>query len=67
MGNQKYKQGKKITSLQAFEKSDCLWFKVKYGDDDFKIFNRSGLESLQVYTLKNLLYSGRVFETSNIY
>lgn len=63
MGSQKHKKGKKITSLQAFEKSDCLWFKVKYGADDFKLFHRSALENLTVKTLQNWIYNDRLFET----
>lgn len=63
MENQKHKKGKKITSLQAFEKSDCVWFQVKYGGDDFKLFHRGALENLTVKTLQNWIYSGRLFET----
>lgn len=63
MGSRKYKQGKKITSLQAFEKSDCLWFEVKHGGDDFKLFHRVALENLTVKTLQNWIYAGRLFET----
>lgn len=63
MDIQKRKRGKKITSLQAFEKSDCLWFKVKYGADDFKLFHRSALENLTVKTLQNWIYNDRLFET----
>lgn len=59
----KTKKDKKITSLQAFEKSDCVWFKVKYGGDDFKLFHRGALENLTVKTLQNWIYTGRLFET----
>lgn len=65
MGSRKYKQGKKITSLQEFEKSDCLWFEVHL-TGRFRMWHRSALESLQVHTLKNWLYSGKVFETIKI-
>ena len=63
MGNQKYKQGKKITSLQEFEKSNCLWFEVKYGGNYFKLFHRSALENLTVKTLQKWIYNDRLFET----
>lgn len=63
MESQKHKKGKKITSLQAFEKSDCVWFQVKCGADDFKLFHRSALENLTVKTLQNWIYSGRLFGT----
>ena len=63
MEDQKHKKGKKIKSLQAFEKSDCVWFKVKYGADDFKLFHRSALENLTVKTLQNWIYNDRLFET----
>ena len=62
MENQKHKKGKKIASLQAFEKSDCVWFQVKCGADDFKLFHRSALENLTVKTLQNWIYAGRLFE-----
>lgn len=65
MGNRKYKQGKRITSLQEFEKTDCIWFEI-HCSGRFKMWHRSALESLQVHTLKHWLYNGRVFETIQV-
>lgn len=66
MGSRKYKQGKRITSLQEFEKSDCSMFEVRFGGCDSKLLHRGFLESLQMRTLKTWLYSGRIFETIKV-
>lgn len=61
MSKPKYKQGRQILSMADFEKSECLYFKVKFGDK-IKTTHRSFLISWQYRTLLNFMRSGWVFE-----
>lgn len=65
MPKPKYKKGKQICSMADFEKSECLYFKVKFGDK-FKTKHKSFLISWQYRTLLNFIRSGRVFEADRI-
>ena len=51
MSKPKYKQGKQIGSVADFEKSECLYFKVKFGNK-IQTKHRAFLISWQYRTLK---------------
>lgn len=61
MSEAKYKQGKQICSVAEFEKSERLYFRVKFGDK-FLTRHRGFLISWQYRTLKNFINRGWVFE-----
>ena len=62
MSKPKYKQGKQICSMADFEKSECLYFKVKFGNK-IQTKHRAFLISWQYRTLKMFIDRGWVFET----
>ena len=61
MSKPKYKQGKRIMSMADFEKSECLYFKVKFGNR-IQTKHRGFLISWQYRTLKLFIDGGLVFE-----
>ena len=61
MSKPKYKQGKQICSISEFDQSECLYFKVRFGNR-FQTKHKSFLISWQYRTLLNFIQSGRVFE-----
>ena len=61
MSKPKYKQGKQICSMADFEKSECLYFKVKFGNK-IQTKHRAFLISWQYRTLKMFIDRGWVFE-----
>ena len=61
MSKSKYKQGKQICSIADFEKSECLYFKVKFGNK-IQTKHRAFLISWQYRTLKMFIDRGWVFE-----
>ena len=61
MSKSKYKQGKRIMSMADFEKSDCTYFKVKFGNR-IQTKHRGFLISWQYRTLKLFIDGGLVFE-----
>ena len=65
MSKPKYKQGKQICSIADFEKSECLYFKVKFGGK-LQTKHRSFLISWQYRTLKLFIDGGLVFEAERM-
>lgn len=65
MSKPKYKQGKQICSMADFEKSECLYFKVKFGNK-VQTKHRSFLISWQYRTLLNFIQNGWVFEAERV-
>lgn len=65
MSKSKYKQGKQIYSVFDFEKSDCTYFKVKFGNR-IQTKHRGFLISWQYRTLKQFIDGGRVFEAERM-
>lgn len=61
MSKPKYKQGKQICSMADFEKSECTYFKVKFGNK-IQTKHRAFLISWQYRTLKMFIDRGLVFE-----
>lgn len=65
MAKSRYKQGKQICSMADFEKSECLYFRIRFGNG-FQTKHRSFLISWQYRTLLNFIQSGRVFEAIQV-
>lgn len=61
----KYKKNKKINTISDFDNSECLFFKVDFGNG-YKTMHRSFLISWQYRLLKSFIEKGRVFETEKI-
>lgn len=57
----KYKAGKQIKSVGDFEKSECSYFKVFFGNQ-LQTKHRGFMESWQYHTLEMFVKSGLVFE-----
>ena len=57
----KYKKGKKIESVADFEKSNSLWYRVVFGNNE-RTKHRGFLESWQYHTLDLFIRNGWVYE-----
>lgn len=62
MSKPKYKQGRRITGIDDFDKCDSLFYKVCFGNNTVKTIHRSFLISWSYRLLHDFIQLGRVYE-----
>lgn len=62
MQKPKYKKGKPIRSIDDFEKSKAMYYKVDFGGMNSRTIHRAFLISWQHKMLRDFIYGGRIWE-----
>ena len=66
MSKPKYEKGKQIRSVSQFAKSNNIWFKVNFGNGEFRTVHKSFVISLQYRVLEQYINKGNVFEAKSL-
>lgn len=65
MSRPKFKTGKQIKSISDFDQSECMYFKVRFGNK-LQTKHKSFLTSWQYILLKRFIQAGSIFEAEPV-